>query len=183
MVDPPYSATDVIVEPELHQRRLCLAGAWQSLVRLPFVLGRLALDLVPVLVFVGAATMLLGTQIGDLATARRVIFAVVNAYVAYALSRGLICVVRALAGPFGLFRVRGETAAYIEIWARRIVTVAVSGVAFANVALLLGLYRAGYAAVLHLVVLIVHLFIVVTSRACRAKAWQLQSSKTQQMRL
>jgi moderate conductance mechanosensitive channel len=164
MVDPPSSATDVIVEPELQQRRLSLARAWQSLVRLPFVLGRLALDLVPVLVFIGVATMLLGTQIGDLATARRVIFAVVNAY---ALSRGLICVVRALAGPFGLFRVRGETAAYIEIWARRIVTVAVSGVAFANVALLLGLYRAGYAAVLHLVVLIVHLFIVVIILQCR----------------
>jgi small-conductance mechanosensitive channel len=164
MVDPPSSAADVTAEPELHQRRLSLARAWQSLVRLPFVLGRLALDLVPVLVFVGAATMLLGTQIGDLPTARRVIFAVVNAY---ALSRGLICVVRALAGPFGLFRVRGETAAYIEIWARRIVTVAVSGVAFANVALLLGLYRAGYAAVLHLVVLIVHLFVVVIILQCR----------------
>ena len=129
MVDPPSSATDVTAEPELHQRRLSLARAWQSLVRLPFVLGRLALELLPVLVFVGVATMLLGTQIGDLAIARLVIFAVVNAY---ALSRGLICVVRALAGPFGLFRVRAETAAYIEIWARRIVAVGVSGIAFAN---------------------------------------------------
>src|SRR5260370_797915 len=145
MADPPSSAADVIAEPGLHRRRLSLARAWQSLVRLPFVLGRLALELLPVLVFVGVATMLLGTQIGDLAIARLVIFAVVNAY---ALSRGLICVVRALAGPFGLFRVRAETAAYIEIWARRIVTVGVSGIAFANVALLLGLYHAGYAAVL-----------------------------------
>jgi small-conductance mechanosensitive channel len=164
VVDPPSSAADVTAEPELHQRRLSLARTWQSLVRLPFVLGRLALELLPVLVFVGVATMLLSTQIGDLAIARLVIFAVVNAY---ALSRGLICVVRAFAGPFGLFRVRAETAAYIEIWARRIVTVGVSGIAFANVALLLGLYRAGYAAVLHLVMLIVHLFIVVIILQCR----------------
>jgi len=164
IVDPPSSAADVAVESALHQRRLSLARAWQSLVRLPFVLGRLVLELLPVLVFIGVATMLLGTGIGDLPTTRLVILAVVNAY---ALSRGLICVVRALAGPFGLFRVRAETAAYIEIWARRIVTVGVSGIAFANVALLLGLHRVGYAALLRLVMLVVHLFIVVVILQCR----------------
>ena len=164
IVDPPSSVADVVAEPEQQQRRLSLARARQSLIRLPFVLGRLALELLPVLAFIGVAMMLLGTGIGDIPTTRLVILAVVNAY---ALSRGLICVARALVGPFGLFRVRAETAAYIEIWARRIVTVGVSGVAFANVALLLGLYRAGYAAVLHLVVLIVHLFIGVIILQCR----------------
>ena len=164
MADPPSAAADVTAEPELRRRRLSLARAWQSLIRLPFVLGRLALELLPVLVFVGVATMFLGTEIGDLATTRLVILAVVNAY---ALSRGLICGARALAGPFGLFRVRAETAAYIEIWARRIVSVGVSGIAFANVALLLGLHRAGYAALLRLVMLIVHLFIVVIILQCR----------------
>ena len=128
------------------------------------MLGRLALELLPVLAFVGVATSLLGTEIGDLPTVRLVILAVVNAY---ALSRVLICIVRALAGPFGLFRVRPETAAYIEIWARRIVAVGVSGIAFANVALLLGLHRAGYAALLRLVMLVVHLFIVVIILQCR----------------
>ncbi|HYI28977.1 MAG TPA: mechanosensitive ion channel domain-containing protein, partial [Bradyrhizobium sp.] len=164
MAAPPPSATDATAEPALHRRRLSLARAWQSLVRLPFVLGRLALELLPVLAFVGVATSLLGTEIGDLPTVRLVILAVVNAY---ALSRVLICVVRALAGPFGLFRVRPETAAYIEIWARRIVAVGVSGIAFANVALLLGLHRAGYAALLRLVMLVVHLFIVVIILQCR----------------
>jgi len=160
--DPPSS--DIAAEPERHRRRLSLARAWQSLVRLPFVLARLALELLPVVVFVGVATMLLGTGLGDLATTRLVIFAVINAY---ALIRGLICAARALAGPFGLLRVRAETAAYVEIWARRIVTMAVSGIAFANVALLLGLHRAGYAALLRLVVLVVHLFIVVIILQCR----------------
>jgi small-conductance mechanosensitive channel len=162
--DPPSSAADIAAEPERHRRRLSLARAWQSLVRLPFVLGRLVLELLPVVVFVGVATMLLGTGLGDLATTRLVIFAVINAY---ALTRGLICFARALAGPFGLFRVRAETAAYIEIWARRIVTVGVSGIAFANVALLLGLHHAGYLALLRIVMLVVHLFIVVIILQCR----------------
>jgi small-conductance mechanosensitive channel len=155
---------DAAAEPERHRRHLSLARVWQLLLRLPFVLGRLALELLPVLVFIGVAMMLLGTEIGEPATTRLVILAVVNAY---ALSRGLICIVRASAGPFGLFRVRAETAAYIEIWARRIVTVGVSGIAFANVALLLGLHHAGYAALLRLVMLIVHLFIVIIILQCR----------------
>ena len=161
IIDPPLS---VAAQPELHRRRASLARAWQILLRLPFVLGRLAIELLPVFVFVGIATTLLGTEIGEPATVRLVILAVVNAY---ALSRGLICLIRALAGPFGLFPVRAETAAYVEIWARRIVGVGVSGVAFANVALLLGLHRAGYAALLRMVMLIVHLFIVVIILQCR----------------
>ncbi|GKQ53300.1 mechanosensitive ion channel domain-containing protein [Bradyrhizobium sp. Ce-3] len=162
--DPPSSVADVTPEADLHRRRLSLARAWQSLVRLPFVLGRLLLELLPVVVFGGTATALLGTEIGDQSTTRLVILAVVNAYV---FSRVLICAVRALAGPFGLVRVRAETAAYIEIWARRIVAVGVSGIAFANVALLLGLHRAGYAALIRLVMLVVHLFIVVIILQCR----------------
>ncbi|WP_249780529.1 mechanosensitive ion channel domain-containing protein [Bradyrhizobium sp. dw_411] len=164
IADPPSSAADVSAAPELRQRRLSLARTWQLLVRLPLVLGRLALELLPVVVFLGVATALLGTDIGDIATIRLVILAVVNAY---ALSRGLICVARALAAPVGLFRVRAETAAYIEIWARRIVTVGVSGIAFANVALLLGLHHTGYWTILHLVMLIVHLFVVVIILQCR----------------
>jgi small-conductance mechanosensitive channel len=164
MSDPPSSAADIIDGPAPQRRRLSLVRIWQSLIRLPFVLGRLLLELLPVVAFLGVAAMLLGTDISDTPTTRLVILAVVNAY---ALSRGLICVVRALLGPFGLLRVRAETAAYIEIWARRIVAVAVTGIAFANVALLLGLHRAGYAGLLRLVMLIVHLFVVVIILQCR----------------
>ncbi|MGX1165821.1 mechanosensitive ion channel domain-containing protein [Bradyrhizobium sp. NC92] len=164
LADPPSSVADVTPEPELHKRRHSLARVWQIMLRLPFVLGRFVLELLPVLVFVAVATALLGTELGEPAIVRLVILAVVNAY---AFSRGLICLVRALAGPFGLFPVRAETAAYIEIWARRIVGVGVSGIAFANVALLLGLHRAGYAALLRMVMLVVHLFIAVIVLQCR----------------
>lgn len=164
IADPPSSVADVTPAPELQMRRHSLARAWQIMLRLPLVLGRFLLELLPVLVFVGVATALLGTEIGEPTTVRLVILAVVNAY---AFSRGLICVVCVLAGPFGLFPVKAETAAYIEIWARRIVGVGVSGIAFANVALLLGLHRAGYAALLRMVMLVVHLFIVVIILQCR----------------
>ena len=168
--DPPSSAVDVMAEPEPHRRRLSLMRAWELMIRLPLVLGRLLLELLPVVVFVGVATMLLGTEIGATPTTRLVILAVVNAYV---LSRALICAVRALIGPFGLFRVRAETAAYIEIWTRRIVAVAVSGIACANVALLLGLHRGGYAGLLRLVMLVVHLFVVIIILQCRKQVADL----------
>ncbi|MBH5400051.1 mechanosensitive ion channel [Bradyrhizobium sp. CNPSo 4010] len=164
LADPPSSGADVTPAPEMQQRRHSLARVWQIMLRLPFVLGRFVFELLPVLVFVGVATALLGTEIGEPTTVRLVILAIVNAY---AFSRGLICLVRALAGPFGLFPVRAETAAYVEIWARRIVGVGVSGIAFANVALLLGLHRAGYAALLRMVMLVVHLFIAVIILQCR----------------
>ena len=70
IADPPSSVADVTPEPELHKRRKSLAQAWQVLLRLPFVLGRLVLELLPVFAFVGVATALLGTEIGDPATVR-----------------------------------------------------------------------------------------------------------------
>ncbi len=156
--DPPSSADDLAHEPELYRRRLTLTRFWQSLLRLPFVLGRLALELLPVLAFVAAGTLILGTQLGNVTTTRLAILAIVNAY---ALCRAVICAARALVGPLGVFSSSEETAAYVEIWTRRIVIVGVAGVTFANVALMLGLHRAGYAALMRLVMLIVHLFVVV----------------------
>jgi small-conductance mechanosensitive channel len=164
MADPPSSTADLAAEPERRRRRVDLTHLWQSLLRLPFVLGRLVLELLPVVAFVGIATLLLGTELGYRTTTRLAIVAIVNAY---AICRGLVCIVRALVNPPGLFTVRAETAAYIEIWVRRIVTVGVAGFAIANIALLLGLHRGGYAALLRLVMLVVHLFVVVIILQCR----------------
>jgi small-conductance mechanosensitive channel len=164
MADPPSSMADFAAEPERRRRRVDLTNLWQSLLRLPYVLGRLALELLPVIAFAGIATLLLGTAIGDLATTRLAILAIVNAYV---ICRVLFCVARSLVCPPGLLTVRAETAAYIEIWVRRIVTVGVAGIAIANVALLLGLHRSGHAALLRLAMLVVHLFVVVIILQCR----------------
>jgi small-conductance mechanosensitive channel len=164
MADPPSSIADLAAEPEKRRRRIDLTHLWHALLRLPFVLGRLVLELLPVVAFVGIATLLLGTELGYRTTTRLAIVAIVNAY---AICRGLVCIVRALVNPPGLFTVRAETAAYIEIWVRRIVTVGVAGFAIANIALLFGLHRGGYAALLRLVMLVVHLFVVVIILQCR----------------
>ena len=175
--DPPSSAEDLTPESGKNRRRLKLARAWQSLLRLPYVLARLALELVPVLAFVAVATLMLGTQIGDVTTTRLVILAIINAY---ALCRGLVCAVRALVGPLGVFSTREDTAAYVEVWTRRIVTVGVAGIAFANVALLLGLHRVGYFALVRLVMLAVHLLVVVVILQCRAPVARVIRAKRNQ---
>jgi small-conductance mechanosensitive channel len=157
---------DAAAEPELWRRHISIARLWQALIRFPLVLARFGLEWLPVLGFAVTGTLLLSTDIGAVAIPRLVILAIVNAYV---LSQSLICVARVLvsSGPLSLWRVEGETAAYVEIWTTRIVTVGVFGVALANVALLLGLYRAGYHAIVRLVMLAVHLLIVVIILQCR----------------
>jgi small-conductance mechanosensitive channel len=157
---------DAAAEPELRRRSIGIARLWQSLVRLPLVLVRLVLEWLPVLAFAAAGMLLLGTGLGDHMIPRLVVIALVNAYV---LSQTVICITRVLvsSGPLSLWTVEGETAAYAEIWITRIVTIAVFGVALANVSLLLGLYRAGYAAIVRLVMLVVHLLFVVIILQCR----------------
>ena len=61
---------DLSEVPDLHRRHRSLTRAWQSLVRLPFVLGRLLLELLPVVVFAGTSTLILGTEIGDAGVTR-----------------------------------------------------------------------------------------------------------------
>jgi moderate conductance mechanosensitive channel len=139
-----------------------LTHAWQLAIRLPFALARLFLDLLPVICFAAIGNLLLATDIGRAPTPRVVILAMVNAYVIY---RSILAVTAAVISPASsqpsLFIIRDEAAAYLNIWWRRIVAVTVFGVAFANIALLLGLYRPAYHAVVRLLMLVVHLFVVV----------------------
>lgn len=160
------AASSLPTEPEARRRYVDFARVRRSIVRLPFVLARLALDLLPVVGFAAVGTLLLGTHLGNDATSRLVIVAIVHAY---ALCRSVMSTARTIVspGPLSLFIMSGETAAYIEIWVRRIVTVGVFGIAIANVALLLGLYRSGYEALMRLVMLTVHLMVVVVILQCR----------------
>ncbi|MCA1455656.1 mechanosensitive ion channel [Bradyrhizobium sp. BRP22] len=145
-----------------------LTYAWQLAMRFPFALARLFLDLVPVICFAAIGNLLLATDIGRAPTPRVVILAMVNAYVIY---RSILAVTAAVISPASsqpsLFIIRDEAAAYLDIWWRRIVAVTVFGVAFANIALLLGLYRPAYHAVIRLLMLVVHLFVVVIILQCR----------------
>jgi small-conductance mechanosensitive channel len=147
-------------DPQVRQRNVRLAQAWSAMIRLPFVVARFALELLPIVAFAAVGNLLLGSRIGDDTISKLAILAVVNAYV---LRGAIVCLARMLvsADALNLFTVRGETAAYIHIWTRRIATVGVFGVTLANVALLLGLYRPAYFALLRLVMLLVHLLVVV----------------------
>lgn len=163
---PPAPERQAGADAQWRQRRIRLTQAWSSVIRLPFVLIRLILALLPVVAFAAVGNLLLGSAIGEDQTSKLVILAIVNAYV---LRRVVTCLMRTLvsAGPLSLVMVRDETAAYIDIWTKRIATIGIFGVAFANVALLLGLYRPGYFALLRLVMLTVHLLVVVVILQCR----------------
>jgi small-conductance mechanosensitive channel len=145
-----------------------LARTWRLLQRLPLAMARLVLDLLPVLAFWAAGYVLLGTPLGAPVTTRLVILAVINAYV---MCRVIMCMTRMLVSPggqpFRLLKLRDETAAYIEIWVKRIAIVAVFGIAMAEVARLLGLHSVGYAALVRIVMLIDHLFVVIIILQCR----------------
>src|SRR5258708_6235389 len=127
---------------EVRRWNATLAYAWQLVLRLPFVLARLILDLLPVICFAAIGNLLLATDIGRETTPRVVILAMVNAYLLYS---SILYVTAAVISPASsqpsLLVIRDETAAYLDVWWRRIVAVTVFGVALANIALLLGLYR------------------------------------------
>ncbi len=146
----------------LRGRHIGAEFAFQLVLRLPFVLLRLILDLLPVASFAAIGYLLLATELGSNATARMVILAIINAYV---LCRGMLCAIAALVSPTqmqpSLLIIRDETAAYIDVWGKRVVVVAVFGITLANIALLLGLFRPAYAAVIRLVMLVVHLLVVI----------------------
>ncbi len=141
VADHPAAENEVSLVADAHEVRRwhsILDRTWQLILRFPFALARLCLDLLPVVCFATVGNLLLATDIGGEATPRVVILAIVNAYV---ICRSILCVTAALISPPSsqpsLFVIRDETAAYLDVWWARIVVVTVFGVAFANIALLL----------------------------------------------
>ncbi len=131
---------------------------WAMLRRTPAVLGRLVLLLLPVLAFLAACYLLLGTELGHQPIARLVILGFTNAY---ATCRAITGVLRALSGPGGpsLFALPPESASYALRWTRRIAAVGVFGYTLAEVGLLFGLYRIAHDALLKIVVLVIYLML------------------------
>ena len=147
------------VAPEKVRRR---ASPLLLLRRLPFVLGDLLLNLLPVMVLGAVGYVLLGTNLGAQSTSRLVILAVLNAYV---LLRTLMAVTRVMASPdsprLRLLQISDSGAAYLVRWVRRIAGVAIFGYAATEVALLFGLYQLSHDALLKLIMLIVHVMLVI----------------------
>jgi moderate conductance mechanosensitive channel len=151
-------------------RRRRLSSAWRRLRRLPLLLARLVLDLVPVGVFLAVGDLLAGTPLGEPATTRVAVLDLVQAYailqVIMAVTHMLVDAPEAEAGDAASQRLRllavsDRGAAFIILWVRRVVAVVLFGTAFVDIAGALGMWLAGRVALLKLVALVAHLLMVV----------------------
>ncbi|WP_052402180.1 mechanosensitive ion channel domain-containing protein [Muricoccus aerilatus] len=137
------------------------ATVWNWLRRLPFVLARLALDLLPIGAFAIISYGLI-RAVQPLPTTELVLLLANNAYIAI---RAVMLASRMLFSPnsahLRLVPMQDETAAYITVWLRRIVAVLVVGWAVAEAGLLFGVPWAVYDAITRLSLLIVSLFLII----------------------
>jgi len=137
------------------------ANLWTWLRRIPYVLARLVLDLLPVGAFAVISYGLV-RAVQPLPTTELVLLLANNAYIAI---RAVMLASRMLFSPnsahLRLVPMHDETAAYITVWLRRIVAVLVVGWAVAEAGLLFGVPWAVYDAITRLSLLVVTLFLVI----------------------
>jgi small conductance mechanosensitive channel len=130
-------------------------------VRLPLLVGRTFLDLVPIAVFAAAAystaPMLRPTPQGGV-----VALTLANAYLIF---HGILALTRMLLAPavttLRILALTDVTANYLFIWTRRLAGFSVFGFFFAEAALSLGLSAGGYSSLLGLLGLVITGLIVV----------------------
>ncbi len=115
-------------------------SAWVFLRRVPLVIGRLLLELVPVMAIAVTGHLFAASGLGGQTVSRLIILAVIDSY---AVCEAILSVTRMLLSPgasrLRLFHLRDDTAAYLMRWTRRLVLIAVFGYAIGEVGLLLGL--------------------------------------------
>ena len=149
-------------ESERSARQRRLTGALSALRRLPFLLGRLLLDLVPIALFAALGNLLLGTTLGEPATTRQVIVAVVLAYVAARLVLALAAMLISPVSPrLRLLQISDWAADFLTRWIRRLTIIGIAGYGIAEIGLTFGMYRTAYEALLKLVALLIHICLVV----------------------
>lgn len=148
----------LLTRPRSHLEGRETAGLF---VRIPLLLARAVLQIVPLAVFAGAAYGMLPVMRPSEST-QIVILSVVNAYL---LTRLLLVAMRLILAPgaagLRLFPMDGETANYLFIWASRLIGISVFGYYAVEAALLLGLPRGGHAALLKLLGLLVAVLVIV----------------------
>ncbi len=143
-------------------RRHRLDRALGALRQLPYLLGRLVLDVLPIAAFLAVAEILLAAGLGASDETRQVVLQAVQVY---AYARVILAVAALLVSPASprlrLLHVSDWAAAFLTRWIRRIVIVAVTGIALANIGVLFGMYRTAQLALLKLFALVVHACLVV----------------------
>ncbi|HEY2615996.1 MAG TPA: mechanosensitive ion channel domain-containing protein [Acetobacteraceae bacterium] len=140
-----------------HRRR---TAALILLRRVPLVLGRFVLELLPVLAFLAIGHLIVATGLGGVDPPRLILLAVIDAY---ALCAAILCIARVMLSPgqprLRLLTVPENVAGYAMRWTRRIAVVSVFGYAIAEVGLLLGLSDAAHDAVQKAAGLVDHVFL------------------------
>jgi len=143
-------------------------NVWTWMRRVPLVLARFGLDLVPVAAFAVVSYGMIGL-VRPLPTTELVLLVANNSYMAL---RAVMAGSRMLFSPASahlrLVQVADETAAYVTIWIRRIVVVALTGYALAEAGLLFGLPWSAYDAILRFSLLVVSLLLVIVILQNRA---------------
>jgi small-conductance mechanosensitive channel len=128
--------------------------------RMPLVLARCVLELVPVLAFLAASHLMAATALGGTDPARLVLLAVIDAY---ALSAAILALARAMFSPreprLRIVSMPDQAAAYAMRWTRRFVVASVFGYLIAEVGLLMGLSDAAHDSLLKAVTLIDYIFL------------------------
>ncbi len=131
-------------QPVVAAKRPRLA-AWVLLRRVPLVLARMMLELVPVLGIIVVGHLIAGSRLGGQSVSQLIILAVIDSY---AICMMVLSVARMLLSPgesrMRLFHLPDATADYLIIWTRRLVIIAVFGYALGEVGLLLGLSNAAH---------------------------------------
>ena len=143
------------IEPPHHRRIAALV----LLRRMPLVLGRLVLEVLPVLGFLIIGHLIAGSALGGDNLTRLVLLAAIDAY---GLCAAILCIARMMFSPgesrMRLLHISDDTAAYATRWTRLLVVVTVFGYAIAEVGLLLGLSDAAHDALLKAFGLADHVF-------------------------
>jgi len=143
-------------------------GAWTWVRRVPLVLARLVLDLVPLLSFAVISYGMI-SAVRPLPTTEPVLLVANNSYLAL---RAVMALSRMVFSPASnhlrLVPCLDETAAYVTVWVRRIFAVAIFGYAVAETILQFGLPWAAYDGILRLTALFVSLLLIIVILQNRA---------------
>jgi small-conductance mechanosensitive channel len=167
---PVGEKVEAAVDVAIRRRRF--SRTLRALKRLPFVLLRFLLDLVPLGVFVGVGYG--GTLINPDMRVQAILQA---AILAYAVCRLATSVTRMFVSPdepcLRLVHISDQGAQYALIWVRRIFAVGAFGFAASQIGLLFGLPQGATDAFLKAVFLLIHLFLIIIVLQCRRPVRQM----------
>lgn len=157
------------VEPPVHKRGSAVLA---SLRRVPRLLGRLGLELLPVLATMLIGHLFAGSSLGGQSVSRLIVLAVVDSY---AICTAILRFSRVLLVPaesrFALIAPTEAGATRIIVWIRRLAVGAIVGYVFAEVGFLLGMSpiaRSALTKTVGLYVVVVMIILVIQNRAAIA---------------